>query len=540
MSVDLLRAPTARTFTISELIEHVQNGRVRIPDFQRNFRWQAADVLNLLDSVYKGYPIGSVLFWKKEAPHQVLHLGTLRIEAEATPEALWVVDGQQRITSLAGVLLSVGDVDDPRFAVFFDLVQKKFVRKSGAIRSHWLPMNRVVDTRALLRWLGEVQRIGGTEDWVAAAEDLSRRIREYQIPAYIVETQDERTLRTIFDRLNTFGKALKADEVFQALHGGRRGERPEDLRSLGQQVESLSFGSFDGNSLLRVILALRGDDVYRDFRNEFSDEEDPSQTFQDAGAAIERMIGFLRGTAGVPHIRLLPYRFIIPVLARFFHLHPAPSTRSLLLLRRWLWRDALAAGRTSTPVSVLRQAVRAIGEDEHHSVQHLLAMSPVTAQDDITAPLSARMNEARARAYVAMMASWKPRSLIDGQPIDVVTHFESSATPLQTVTNHAQWRGSLVDRMIHPASAAPLDALLMRSPLRQRDPLSFAEVLHTHGIDDKAVDRLETGHISGFLEMREASLRALLLSTSSRLAEWGASDRPPLAELIVSDTDGDD
>ena len=150
----------------------------------------------------------------------MLHLGTIRIEAPAQENALWVVDGQQRLTSLAAVLLSVGEIDDRRFSIFFDLSARRFVAGRKQPPPAWLPMNRVIDTRALLRWLGELQRSGGAEDLVSTAEDLAKRIREYQIPAYLVETNDETTLRTIFDRLNTYGKPLSSADVFQALHGG--------------------------------------------------------------------------------------------------------------------------------------------------------------------------------------------------------------------------------------------------------------------------------------------------------------------------------
>jgi uncharacterized protein with ParB-like and HNH nuclease domain len=74
------------------------------PHFQRPFRWGREDVRRLFDGVLKGYPIGSVLLWLRAAPRQEFVLGNLRIDAEATDHALWVVDGQQRITSLANAL----------------------------------------------------------------------------------------------------------------------------------------------------------------------------------------------------------------------------------------------------------------------------------------------------------------------------------------------------------------------------------------------------------------------------------------------------
>jgi hypothetical protein len=539
VATTLLRTPTARTFSISDLVDEVRHGRVRIPKFQRNYRWDVDDVLNLFDSIYWGYPIGSLLLWSSDAPHEVLNLGSLRVDAEATTDALWVVDGQQRITSLAGVLLSVGEVEDPRFSLYFDLENKKFVRGKRPLPGHWLPMNRVADTSALLRWLGELQRSGGADELVMTAERLSKRVREYMVPAYIVETDDEAALRTIFDRLNTFGKSLKSADVFHALHGGRRGQAPEDLRTLAAQVAELGFGSFNDNSLLRAVLALRGPDVYRDFRDEFGDDEDPTDTFRQAAAAIEQMIGFLRGEAEIVHLRVLPYRYVIPILARFFHLHPEPSSRSLSLLRRWVWRDALASARKSTSVSSMREAVRAVGPNEHESVQRLVSLASSIAP---TEPdnLSARLNEARARANVARMGSWGPRSLADGQRLDLADHFDTAQTPLPIITTEGEWKASLANRMIHPPTTSSLQSLLLDSHLRHSDPVSFGEVLETHAVPLVSLSALESGDVGRFLEMRHDYLRKRLADTANRLAEWGSTDRPPLNALIVPDGDRDD
>lgn len=539
MATTLLRTPTARTFSISDLVDEVRHGRVRIPKFQRSFQWDVDDVLDLFDSIYRGYPIGSLLLWSSDAPHDVLTIGSLRVEAEATSDALWVVDGQQRITSLAGVLLSVGEVEDPRFSLYFDLENKRFVRGKRPLPGHLLPMNRVADTSGLLRWLGELQRSGGADELVMTAETLSKRVREYMVPAYIVETNDEATLRTIFDRLNTFGKSLKSADVFHALHGGRRGQAPEDLRTLAGQVAELGFGAFNDNSLLRAVLALRGPDVYRDFRDEFAEHEDPTETFRQAAIAIERMIGFLRGEAEIIHVRVLPYRYVIPILTRFFHLHPEPGARSMTLLRRWVWRDALAFDKKSTSVSSMREAVRAIGPDEHLSVQLLLNLAPTNTPSD-PGTLSARLNEARARANVALMGSWGPRSLTDGQPLDLADHFESSQTPLPLITSEGEWKASLANRMIHPPTTSSLQSLLLDSRLRHSDSVSFAEVLESHAVSPESLSALESGNVSQFLGMRNDYLRKRLADSASRLAEWGSTDRPPLAALVVPDGDRDD
>ncbi|MFO1533935.1 MAG: DUF262 domain-containing protein, partial [Thermoplasmatota archaeon] len=50
--------------SIRQLVEAVSKGQIRVPAFQRGFVWSDERIAYLMDSIYKGYPIGSLLFWR--------------------------------------------------------------------------------------------------------------------------------------------------------------------------------------------------------------------------------------------------------------------------------------------------------------------------------------------------------------------------------------------------------------------------------------------------------------------------------------------
>ena len=50
--------------SIRKIIEKTLSGEIRIPSFQRGFVWEPEKVAFFIDSLYKGYPIGSLLFWR--------------------------------------------------------------------------------------------------------------------------------------------------------------------------------------------------------------------------------------------------------------------------------------------------------------------------------------------------------------------------------------------------------------------------------------------------------------------------------------------
>ena len=88
--------------TIRELIDDTLQGQIRIPSFQRGFVWEPDRVAYLMDSIYKGFPFGSLLFWRTDEQ--------LRIERDLGPFKLpppkadypidYVLDGQQRVTAI--------------------------------------------------------------------------------------------------------------------------------------------------------------------------------------------------------------------------------------------------------------------------------------------------------------------------------------------------------------------------------------------------------------------------------------------------------
>src|SRR5665811_229393 len=63
MSTQSFFPPTPEVQHLPTLFRRIQQGEIRVPAFQRGFVWTEAQILQLLESVYRGFPIGSLLFW---------------------------------------------------------------------------------------------------------------------------------------------------------------------------------------------------------------------------------------------------------------------------------------------------------------------------------------------------------------------------------------------------------------------------------------------------------------------------------------------
>src|SRR4030067_811743 len=101
-----MHLPEPQTLSFSALINDIEKGVIKIPQFQRDYIWSKRKACKLMDSVVKGYPIGTFIFWKtKERLRSIRNVGG--IELPEPPEGdfiQYVLDGQQRLTSLFTIL----------------------------------------------------------------------------------------------------------------------------------------------------------------------------------------------------------------------------------------------------------------------------------------------------------------------------------------------------------------------------------------------------------------------------------------------------
>lgn len=528
--------PEARAFKIEDMMLEIRKGRLRIPSFQRRLAWDRNDARKLLDSLYRGYPVGTLLLWQTSAPADEWQWGALRLQAPESTDALWVVDGQQRLVSLARILLT-SDEEFDDFALYFDLDAAEFVfpssiSKSEDDRSRWLPMNSLLDSERLFEWLYER---APSPERRARALQLGKRIREYDIPAYIVRNGSEATLREIFGRLNSTGKRLEASEVFDALNGARSGQRPSTLTGMAQALmESTGFGRVDEDILYRLLRVLHGADVIQSGRDDplRLNEIEATGLYAETEHAARRAIEFIRRDVGIPHYLLMPYKQPLVTLGKFFHHHPKPNARSRELLARWVWRGALSGAHRGDSVSTRTALDQVVPNDEEGSVQRMLQM--VGHQRPPLPQVADRFHFRYAASKLQALAllELNPRDLQTGEPLDfgsLLDYRETGTNPPLTqiigVRTDNKLFKSVANRLAHPELPG----------LRRVLELSDEATLTSHAIDTDARLALLAGDHEGFLNLRAQALAPHFESVFARHARWDSPDRPSISALVIED-----
>jgi len=89
---------------VRELVDKVQRGELTLPEMQRRYVWPATRVRDLLDSLYRGYPSGTILVWETDEEIETRELAVKTSRTPTTSQKLLLLDGQQRVTSLSAIL----------------------------------------------------------------------------------------------------------------------------------------------------------------------------------------------------------------------------------------------------------------------------------------------------------------------------------------------------------------------------------------------------------------------------------------------------
>jgi hypothetical protein len=532
------RRPEARAEAVEDLVHQVREGRVRVPEFQRGLKWGSQQVLDLFDSIYRGYPIGSLLLVKRRAPAAQIHLGPLVIGAPEMSDAWWVVDGQQRLTALAGSMARPepipGTPDDP-FVVYFDPARREFKAppRDDEVPTLWVPATLLLDATRLSEWVLKWPHRDDRE-LSRAVFEAGKRLREYRVPMYVLDSGEDEVLREIFFRVNNSGKRLEWSEVHDALFG-HAGPAPASIGKLADALTDLGMGTLDHGELTSCLLAIRGLDVTRTLAEH--KRRDPNSlrgAVAEALPVLRQTLSFLRTHAAVPHVRLLPRTFVVEVLARFFILHPEPTPRTLELLTRWVWRVFL--GEEGYDERTLRRrGILDIGDDdEEASVQALLKLvSRVLPPTRWPETFDARA--ARSRLVLLALASLGPRSFDDGRPIDVAALVtERSADAFRPIVpvriKSASGLRSPANRMLHSGSGSARAFLVARLRTVGFEP----DLFQSHAISEEAARALGAGNEIEFVELRKRTLLGTLEDLGHRLAGTTRRDRdrPSISYLI--------
>lgn len=356
---------------IEDIISELSRGAIRIPEIQREYVWKRSQIARLLDSVYQGYPVGSILLWDTIEPIVLRDMATqigATVRSDFIPKI--ILDGQQRITSLARVFDNKSSKDE---RILFNVVDEVFEPYSprASADPRWIDV-----TDLLTGTLSEIDVLDHLiEKGIIDPADRNTRkeilshltrltaIRQFQFPVEIVREQDLEVITEIFIRVNSGGTRLREAELALArLAWKLPGSIVGPFEEMENECQERGF-DIDTRFLMRSLVALgTGQARFRDLKGFW---ERPAveieKTWQKTARGVRLTLDFVEGNVGIPGSDFLASQFSLIPLVTIFAKRDHLSVSEEKTLRRWLLRANAFSHYVGASESKLSQDLNALG-----------------------------------------------------------------------------------------------------------------------------------------------------------------------------------
>lgn len=419
-----MNLPEPQSLTFSSLMNGIEKGNIKIPQFQRDFVWSKDKSAKLLDSIVKGYPIGTFIFWKtKEELRALRNLGGLELPPTPKGDFIeYVLDGQQRLTtlfaSLKGLKIKREDREDDYSEFQIDLEAKEdepLVLTESADTNH----HRIIRLHDLL--YGKIKLLAAyPEPLQDKIQEYKDRINAYQFSAVLIKEAPIDVATEIFTRLNVGGKPLTVFEIMVAktFDSKRNFDLAEKSDELSAELDTVDYGTLPESVVLQTISILlvkecRKKDILKLPRKKVID------IWPAAADAIKSAVDYLRNTYRIPVSQLLPYPNLIVPIAYYFHNKKRkPMGKYHDYLKDFFWRAALGGRYSQSVESRLAQDVRKIDTIINGSLPKYEWAVDISA-DFVESNGWFSVGRAYIKALLCILAYREPKSFVDNSIVRI-------------------------------------------------------------------------------------------------------------------------
>lgn len=424
----------------SKIIEKIEDGSYQIPKFQRDFVWDKDKTANLIDSLLKGFPIGSFIVWKtKERLKSLKKIGgKILKDIKEGVDIYYVLDGQQRMTSL--FLALTGEKTDTfnYKELYIDLdkdidgdEQICVLEKSENSISFYDLMNE--KTSVLIKKFD-------SDIFENKIEPLQEHIKNYDFSIIEIENLPLEKIADIFTRINTSGKTLTLFEIMNAKiyteeKDGKSGfDLEEKFNELINDLAEANYESVTDNKqvILQLISAILQKNTKREAilsinKQKFIDEwEESIKSFK---LAVEYARNFLK----IPVSKLLPYPALLVPIAYFFRINDLkqPSNNQAKAISKYFFRSSFSGRFSSSTETKLNADIKLIEKIKDNKEINFKEEIPIdSTKKDFINRLYYDFSAGNAfdKAILCIMAYAEPKSLNNNAKVRLDNSYLSIAT----------------------------------------------------------------------------------------------------------------
>lgn len=369
------RQPKPDRKSYQDLISEIEKGQIKIPKFQRDFVWSKENTAKLLDSIIKGYPIGTFIMWEtNERLNDIKNIGNINLpQIPDGVKVQYVLDGQQRITSLYAAFVGarIQKEGEKKITDYNDI----YVRLDLDLDNHdeqiivsekpLAPSIQLCDLLDLNRKMLEIQSGFSQEEFVLIHK-YNQIFSTYEFSTIVLLKEDIESAIEVFTRINTGGQTLTLFEIMSAKsYDEKLGfDMSEKFKSFIEELSRCKYNTISSSvplNLLSIVLTPNKECKRRNILQ--LNKSDIIDAWEDVISSIKYSIDFFRSVYRIPVSSLLPYDSLLIPFSYFFYItKDKPKGDQLRYLEEFFWRVSLSYRYGSSTESKLAQDIKRIDE----------------------------------------------------------------------------------------------------------------------------------------------------------------------------------
>ena len=425
------------------LMNDIENGRVRLPPFQREFVWGPTKVIDLMDSIYKGFPIGSFFYWKADRKYVTLFrdIESLSLPAPAPDQELYfILDGQQRLTSIwatfkgstingknyAGICLDLDasaeyEKGDPEARRQISVFKETEADSVTFISLHDILSDNVGTYDAIRDPLPPEKR-----QTLTKARERFRNYPFSVIKVFALELEDA---VEVFQRINQGGKRLTRFELVAANCWSQSFNLAKSVKDFNERVKQRTdFGIVEPITFVQAMSLIEFGQCKTEHELKLTSQK-VEELWPRISKAIGDAIDWMRDNYGVSRGGMIPYDAMLAVLACYFSEHGTNvPVEHKAWIDRWFWRSALSERYAKSQNTQMANDAKAIRELIGGRVE--LPNYPLTVRKDDIRKMRINHASGAGNAILCLLAHAKPKHFVTGNDIALAKdHFSNIKDP---------------------------------------------------------------------------------------------------------------
>jgi Protein of unknown function DUF262 len=473
------RDPKPEILRLEELALQVKAGDIKLPRFQRPFVWKRPDMLKLLDSIYKGYPIGSLLLWNSsQRLKSERSIAGLEVDDERTLfPTNYLLDGQQRLTTLCGALFWKSGLEDSIWNIHFDLESETFVHPKNWDSTGLFPLNRLIGTSDFIRQCMRFEHHPKKDVYVDRAERLLRSIKDYKVAVVKIGDMSLEEVAPIFERINSTGRKLTMVDLMMAATWSNEFDLAEEISKVRRECQEGGFGDIPDPVVLRSIAASANLGINKEDIQRLRGLN--SSALREATDRCRRALlsacAFFREQTPADDFGLLPYGLQLTHFAEIFRICPAPDSSQRHEMASWFWMTSATQYFRGAGTGQNSQDLARTREFARGTRSRLTENSDADVSELLFGKFNLR--NASSTTFTLLLLSRHPKNSLLGKTIPEETLLARTASDFIAFGPTAI-RGINLSRVINPdrakAIVRPADGVNLTEHLLSQECISAA------------------------------------------------------------------